>query len=140
MPSPSLNIAKKIPESISDTEVLQLLKNEKVDHRYIALFKEVSDISDEVISSWFNINVKTFRNYKKDSGDIKENIKEHLILLVSLFKHGKEVFGSKNLFSDWLHRENFFFDNEAPIDYLKTITGIRYIEDRLTAMEHGDNA
>lgn len=140
MASSQTSIANNIPGRISDSQVLQLLKKGKVDHRHILFFKEQSNISDDILSNWFNINVKTFRNYKKQENNLNDNLKEHLILLVSLYKQGKEVFGSVELFSDWLKKNNFFFEGEKPISFLKTITGIRFIEDRLTAIEYGDNA
>lgn len=139
MPTIQAQIVKDIPGKISDSQVLQLLKKGDVDHRHILYLKEQSKISDETLSNWFNINVKTFRNYKKKENLLNDNFKEHLILLVSLFKHGKEVFGALDLFSDWLDKKNFFFDGEKPISFLKTITGIRFVEDRLTAIEYGDN-
>lgn len=134
-----VSIAKNIPGRITDSQVLQLLKTGEVDHRYLLYFKQQSNISDELLSSWFNLNVKTFRNYKNNSNDLNDNLKEQIILLVSLFKHGTAVFGSEEKFSDWLKRGNFFFDGDEPISFLKTITGIRFIEDRITAIEYGDN-
>lgn len=139
MSSINSKIANEVPERISDSEVLQHLKRGQVDHRYLHYFKQQSNISDETLSSWFNINVKTFRTYKRNENALKENLQEHIILLISIFKHGAEVFGSNQLFSKWLNEENFFFDGDKPIQLLRTITGIRFIEDRLTAIEYGDN-
>lgn len=134
------SIVKNIPERITDSQILQLLKKGNVDHRHILYFKQQSNMSDEILSTWFNVNVKTFRNYKKKENRLNENLKEHIILLVSLYKHGKEVFGSSDLFTQWLQKNNFFFDGEKPIKFLKTITGIRFVKDRLTGIEYGDNA
>jgi len=58
---------------------------------------------------------------------------------LSLIQHGRKVFDSIQKFEEWLKRENFYFNRNAPIEYLKTITGIRFIDDRLTAIEYGDN-
>lgn len=57
----------------------------------------------------------------------------------SLIKHGKKVFGSKPKFEEWLQSRNFFFDGKPPIEFLSTVRGIRFIDDRLTGMEYGDN-
>ena len=57
-----------------------------------------------------------------------------------LFKHGIEVFGTKENFTNWLEKENFFFDKKAPIEFTKTNIGIKFIDDRLTGIEYGDNA
>jgi len=130
---------KRIPERISDSEVLQILKSNKVNWEYLKYVKEFTNIKDELLSDWLNINVKTFRNYKKQDAEIKKNLQEQIILLISLFKHGKEIFGTTDEFYSWLNSQNLFLDGEKPINYLKTITGIRFIEDRLTAIEYGDN-
>jgi uncharacterized protein (DUF2384 family) len=70
---------------------------------------------------------------------LKENLKEHIILLLSLIKHGTQVFGSKDGFDQWLTTGNFFLDSKTPVTFLNTVTGIRFIDERLTAMEYGDN-
>lgn len=129
----------EIPRKISDTDVLHILKTENVNWEYLSFVKDSTKIKDEVLSDWLNVNVKTFRSYKKENTELKENLKEQIILLISLFKHGSSVLGGKNEFKHWLETENFFLDNEKPISFLKTITGIRFIGDRLTAMEFGDN-
>lgn len=61
------------------------------------------------------------------------------MLLISLFKHGIEMFESTEEFYIWLNTSNYFLDGDLPVNYLKTISGIRLIKDRLTAMEYGDN-
>jgi uncharacterized protein (DUF2384 family) len=128
-----------IPERISDSQVLRILKTQDVNWEYVKYVKDFTKIKDEQLSDWLNINVKTFRSYKKESSELKENLQEQIVLLISLFKHGQEVFGSIDDFYAWLSKENFFLDGEQPIHYLKTVTGIRFIDDRLTAMEYGDN-
>ena len=130
---------KNIPERISDAHLLLLMKTKKVDGRYVSYIKDLTNTTDELISDWLNINVKTFRSYKQSGVSLKENLQEQIILLISLFKHGEQVFGDIALFNTWLNSENFYLDNELPIRYLKTVTGIRFIEDRLTALEYGDN-
>jgi putative toxin-antitoxin system antitoxin component (TIGR02293 family) len=132
-------LLKKIPDRISDSEVLKLLHTVNINWMYIKLFKEYAALKDEIISEWLNINVRTLRNYKKPENKFKDNIKEQLILLLSLFKHGYEVFGDADEFRKWLNSENFYFDKKAPVSYLNTVTGIRFVDDRLTALEHGDN-
>jgi len=139
MHAPQVDIKDQIPEKISESLVLDLLKNGEVDYRHILYLKSEANLSDEDLSSWFDISVKTFRNYKKRGTEFNDKLKEHLILLVSLYRHGKDVFGSMTLFTEWLQKQNFFFDDEKPFSLLKTITGIRFTEDRLTAIEYGDN-
>ena len=133
------NIVESIPDRITDSQVLQLLNSEVMDKIHVQVLKNYIQLTDEILSDWLNVSVKTFRNYKKSDTELKENIKEQIILLISLFKHGKEIFGTTDHFMNWMRIDNPFLDNLKPIDYLNTITGIRFINDRLTAMEYGDN-
>jgi len=129
-----------IPGSISDVEVLNILRDKNIDWNYVAIIKEYTNLKDDLISDWLNISVKTFRNYKSNQEVVlRENTQEHIVVLISLFKHGVEVFGTQENFHNWLTANNFYLDNDAPMNYLKTISGIRLIEDRLTAIEYGDN-
>ena len=130
---------EKIPGRISDSEILTLLQSEDINWEYIELIKKLTAYKDDTISRWLNINVKTFRSYKKPESRFKDNIKEHILLLLSLIKHGIRVFGSRKEFEQWLNTPNFYLNNKPPVFYLNTVTGIRFIDDRLTAMEYGDN-
>lgn len=67
-------------------------------------------------------------------------MKENILLILSLVIHGIEVFGTKEKFEQWLDTKNFYFDNKSPVSFLNTVTGIRFVNDRLTAIEYGDNA
>ena len=60
--------------------------------------------------------------------------------LTQLTKHGIEVFGTKEEFTIWLQRKNFFFDKKAPAELMHTLEGIKFIDDRLTGIQYGDNA
>ena len=66
-------------------------------------------------------------------------LSEHAIALYALFIHGNEVFGSEDEFTTWLNQNNFHFDGKSPYSYLQVISGIKFIDDRLTALEYGDN-
>ena len=140
MRAQSLKLLNEIPGRISDIELLNILKNKNSKWNYILTLKQYTDLNDDLISEWLNISVRTFRNYKTDSKKkLKENTQEHVVLLLSLFKHGIDVFGTKEDFIVWLNTENFFLDKNLPIDYMSTISGIRLVEDRLTGIEYGDN-
>ena len=56
-----------------------------------------------------------------------------------LLKHGIEVFGTEEGFKRWLNTINFFFDKKAPVEFMNTGDGIKFIDDRLTGIEYGDN-
>lgn len=140
MTSIQAEIIENIPESISDNEVLVLLKEYDINRDYVNLIKEYTGVKDDLLSDWLNISVKTFRSYRKEEISLKENIKEHLLLLISLFKHGVEIFGTPALFFKWLDSHNYYFEGDQPSLFLKTVSGIRFVDSHVTAIEYGDNA
>jgi hypothetical protein len=127
-----------IPEIGNFTKILFYLRNNDVNWNYFNYFKEITTLSDEITSNWLNINSKTLRAYRKPESTSKDNVKEHLVLLIALYQHGIDVFEGKENFDSWLISENYYFDRKAPMDFLDTITGIKFIDDRLTAIEFGD--
>ena len=132
-------ILKDIPGHINDSEILNLLYTKDINWKYVDAIKTITDFNDDVISVWFNVSVKTFREYKKPQMTFKENVKEQTLLLLALIKHGIDVFGSVEAFDQWLNRKNFYFDTKTPTSFLNTVTGIKFVDARLTAMEYGDN-
>jgi uncharacterized protein (DUF2384 family) len=128
-----------VPRIVSEVQVMELVKSKTINWRHIKKLKTLTSQSDECISTWLGINVKTLRSYRDLNKQIPGSIIEHIILLLSLFRHGAEVFGSKEDFDAWLTEKNFFFDGNSPDSYLSMISGIRFIDNRLTAMEYGDN-
>lgn len=137
MTSTNAKLIDSIPERITDSEVLTILKTKN--WKFVNLVKEYTNLTDELLSDWMNISIKTFRSYRKQDSDLKDNHKEQSLLLISLFKHGLELFENHDNFYDWLTKDNLFIDGEKPITFLKTVSGIRFIDNRLTAMEYGDN-
>ena len=132
-------ILKDVPNHINDSEILYLLYSRDINWQHVNAIKTLTDFKDDTISDWLNVSVKTFREYKKPQNTFKENVKEQVLLLLSLVKHGIDVFGSVEEFDRWLNQENFFFDNKNPNSFLNTVTGIKFVDDRLTALEYGDN-
>jgi len=131
---------KDIPSKIENTEVYDLVNTLKNNSkRLFSTLKLVTDEDDKAISLWLDINEKTFREQKNTSKPVKPILVEHVIMLISLFKHGIEIFGSADQFKKWLEHTNFHFDQKAPIHFINTISGIKFIDDRLTGLEYGDN-
>lgn len=133
-------IIQDIPQQVSDTDIFVQLYKKNIDWKYAQALKESYEFNDEELANVLNISVKTFRSYKKPDNTLDPNVKEPILLLLSLALHGKKIFGSSKNFDVWLRDENFYFEGKAPFEFLKTISGIRFIDDRLTAMEYGDNA
>lgn len=133
-------IIQDIPAIGDFTNIYFYTDRSMLDAEYISILDRVVGLSDSVLSKWLNITPRTLRNYKKNSTPVlKANIKEHIILILSLYKHGIGVFGSKDDFEEWLSKKNYLLDGRVPIDFLDTVSGIKFIDNRLTAMEFGEN-
>lgn len=130
---------KDIPEIGDLTKIFFYVNNHNVNSQYLNILKELTNLKDDILSNWLNINTRTFRNYRKSDIVLKDNTKEHIVLLISLYKHGIEVFDSIENFDKWLTTENFLLDKKAPMDFLDTVSGLKFIDDKLTALEYGDN-
>ncbi len=133
------NVLSSVPDRISDSEILNILHTKEINWEYINTIKGLTNLTDKTISIWLNISVRSFKSYRHPNIRFKENIKEHIIVLLSLIKHGINVFGSKESFDKWLISDNFLLDSKAPATFLNSVTGVRFIDDRVTAIEYGDN-
>ncbi|MCO5259316.1 MAG: MbcA/ParS/Xre antitoxin family protein [Crocinitomicaceae bacterium] len=133
----------KIKESlpaVSDVSSIYLKVSDK-NFNYLQIFDSIITLSDIVVSNWLNITTRTLRNYRKIKNlQLKDTTKEHIITILALYKHGIEVFSSRDNFEKWLSTQNILLDNKAPLDFLDTFSGIQLIDNRLTAIEFGENA
>lgn len=132
-------LLKTIPEHFHAERVLQMINSDMVDSNYLVLLKSLSAFSDMALATYLHLNVKTYRSYRDSQEVLRRDLQEHVLMLLSLMKHGISVFGSRETFNAWLEAPNFLFDDKSPSYYLDTISGIKLIDDRLTAMEYGDN-
>lgn len=136
--SHTYTILEEVPE-VHDSDILTFLNNKQITWKHLGAIKRLTASSDDEISGWLNLSARTLREYKKAGSVLKGNIKEHVLILLAFVKHGVAVFGTTKALDQWLKTENFYFDNRRPEYYLNTITGIKFLDDRLTAMEYGDN-
>lgn len=137
--TPSSMVMEEITPYLSEPEVLEYMVRRDVDWRHVQAISLLTRTSDGLISDWLGINVKTLREYRKPGIQLKAQLQEHLVLLISTLKQGRSVMGSVQALDRWLSAPNFFLDGRSPASFLNTISGIRLVSDRLAALEHGDN-
>lgn len=141
MGTQEIKLLEKIPEKPNSDDILSFIQLNRINGKYFQLIKNFTKLNDNDISSLMQINIKTFRAKSKETEPLKSSLlSEYLITLISLFKHGQEVFGTIDKFNEWLNKNHFFFNKKPPINYLNTIAGIKFVDDRLTGMQYGDNA
>lgn len=94
MPTALLNSKQKriideIPSVGDFSNVYFYTVKSNQDTEFIAILDRIIGRNDTILSKWLNITPRTFRNYKNnDKLVLKDNIKEHIILILSLYKHG----------------------------------------------------
>lgn len=65
-------------------------------------------------------------------------IAEQVVLLEHLAVHGLDVFdGNTAVFKRWLRYPLAELNNQPPLDWLTTVTGIHLVDDVLTRIEYG---
>ena len=142
MDTQEVKLLEKIPGNPSPEKILPFIQMNIINGKYFQLIKVFTKYNDGDISDLMQINIKTFRTYKsKRTASVKSSfLSERLVMLLSLFKHGKEVFGNVEKFDEWLNKKNFLFAKKSPREFLNTMSGIKFVNDRLTGMQYGDNA
>ena len=132
-------IFDSIPSELEASWVVNYLASKQFSSSHVRVLRSKTHASDRTLSWILNIAPKTLNTYTRDVTNAKIDTQEHVLMLISLIKHGIEVFGSSDDFNTWLESENIFLDNRKPLEFLNTINGIRMIDNRLIAMEYGDN-
>ena len=108
------------------------------------LFNKILAVSGLTIKTLaeniFEITPKTFIKYKNNTTKIPSRIAELAIELNTLYLQGNVVFGDSMVFNEWLEKENTFFNNKKPSNFLNTSTGIHLIFEELKRIEFGATA
>ena len=132
-------LMENIPVTANPAWVIGYLNDGEFDTQHVNALKKISGANNNVLSEILGVTPKTFNAYSKDISKLKIDTKEHILLLLSLMKKGSEVFDGQGEFNEWLNSSNVFFDNKQPVEFLNTISGIKFVDSRLVAMEYGDN-
>ncbi len=137
----SKKIIDEIPYIFDFSEIFFYLEKHNIDYQYIAFLNKYISLEEKenIISNWLNLDLSAYQNLKDQGSELKGNTREHVILILSLYKHGTEVFNTTINFEKWLTTRNYLLDNKTPMVFLDTISGIKFIDNRLTAIEFGEN-
>jgi uncharacterized protein (DUF2384 family) len=126
-------------QGLKDVEVLTYMDNNTIDAGYLKSMTKLTGHNEEKIAGWLHMSPRTMRTYKAEKKVFDKKTSEQVVMLLTVFEKGKVILGSAEAFDQWLDTTNFFFDGKKPVTFLDTTSGLRYIFDRLTAMEYGEN-
>ncbi len=133
-------VAYGMATSVNPAILVGLISRFDTATNHLQFLKDNTGATDDTIAYWLNVNVKTYRSYRGQDAVLRPDVKEHLIILAAVVKHGVAVFGNSKGFGRWLHTDNFTLGGQKPSDLFNTNSGVRLVDDRLTGMEYGDNA
>lgn len=106
----------------------------------ISLFEEIVKSSSFTIKEWskfLHLTERTIQRYRKENRKFETLQSERIIEIAKLQVKGKEVFGSKAYFDDWMNSKIIALGNIKPVELLDSSFGIDMLMDELGRIEHG---
>jgi len=118
---------------------VELLKLSRSGIRF-KLFLEIVKSSPFSLKEWstfLHLTERTIQRYKKESKTFEPIQSERIIEIAKLQKKGKELFGSKENFEQWMSSNIVAIGGIKPIELLDSSFGIDLLMDELGRIEHG---
>ena len=84
-----------------------------------------------------HLTERSLQRYKKENKTFDSLQSEKILQTMLLYKKGLEVFGTKELFDQWLESVSPALGQSRPKDLLDSSFGIDLIREELTRIEHG---
>lgn len=106
----------------------------------VSLFEEIVQSSSYTLKQWskfLHLTERTIQRYKKEKRKFESLQSERIIEIAKLQLKGKEVFGSKEYYEEWMNSKIIALGNIRPIELLDSSFGIDMLMDELGRIEHG---
>ncbi len=106
----------------------------------VSLFEEIVQSNPYSIKQWskfLHITERTIQRYKKEKRKFESLQSDRIIEIAKLQLKGKEVFGSKSNFGEWMNSKIIALGNIRPVELLDSSFGIEMLMDELGRIEHG---
>ena len=103
-----------------------LLENMSIKKSKAALLGELMDVSETTVYRW-----------KNSKRNVEGKYAERLSELIQFYGYGEEVIGSKSSFVEWLKSPNIHLSDQAPVEILDSLAGMKYLKHLLDKIEYG---
>jgi putative toxin-antitoxin system antitoxin component (TIGR02293 family) len=103
-------------------------------------FKKISDKIPFTQAEWaamLHVSERTLQRYAKSNGSFAPINAERAMQIDTVIKRGKEVFGSVDIFYNWLKRKPYMLEGKLSFESLTTAHGINMVLIQLGRIEHG---
>ena len=98
----------------------------------------VSNYDKDFAADLLDVSYKTVTRYQKEKKKLSPLQSEYILKTIALFNNGNKVFGSEEIFNQWLDKPAFGLGNKIPRKLITTVSGINFIIDELNRIAHGD--
>lgn len=103
-------------------------------------FDRIKDNSGLSLAEWanyLNLSERTLLRYAKNDENLDKSTSERVIEIAMLQEKAIEVFGSLNVFNQWMNSPVRALGNTMPKEYLDSSFGIQILHNLLGRIEHG---
>jgi putative toxin-antitoxin system antitoxin component (TIGR02293 family) len=100
----------------------------------------LSGLEKDRLANMFHLSLKTIMRYSQSNKNLDMTTSEQALKIVALFKKGNDVFGSLQIFRNWLAKPQFGLGRQVPFQLMETSLGIDLISDELSRIEYGATA
>lgn len=94
-------------------------------------------LTNMALANIFDISEKTLRTRLKAEGTLKTYESDLALSLLELVSEGMETFENHNNFLSWLNTPWEAMANQKPANFLKSVSGVKYLIDELRNIRHG---
>jgi putative toxin-antitoxin system antitoxin component (TIGR02293 family) len=108
-----------------------------ISFRSFTEFVKATPFSMAEWAGFLHISERTLHRYQKENQSFDAPRSEKILQIAMLYKHGMEVFGSKEAFDTWLDTEIISLGKIKPKSLLDSSFGISILKDELSRIEHG---
>ncbi len=103
-------------------------------------FDRIKDNSGLSLAEWanyLNLSERTLLRYAKNDENLDKSTSERVIEIAMLQEKAIEVFGSLEVFNQWMNAPVRALGNAMPKEYLDSSIGIQILTNLLGRIEHG---
>ena len=80
------------------------------------------------------------RKMKEPNATLSPTATEHALMLADMVKEANESFGDRDATLRWLNKPRLVFENETPLSFCDTITGIILVTEEINKLKYGYTA
>jgi putative toxin-antitoxin system antitoxin component (TIGR02293 family) len=123
-------------KAVSDFDYIKLGQTGITKRSIDNLAQHIGMSRKNVAEQIFDISVKTLER-KTSTEKLDKKISSHAVEIAKVLQHANEVFGDEEKVRQWINTKNAALNNNTPVSFFDTLTGMNMVNDILTRIEEG---